>query len=456
MIEETNLKNMFENIKKSHFIGIGGIGVSALARMMLSQKKKVSGSDILENIVNQRIKKLGAKVFISHKTSNLAKDIDIVIYSPAIKNDNSELVEAKKLKIPTYSYPEVLGLISKEKYTIAISGTHGKTTTTAMLAEVMISNKKDPTVIIGSFLRKQKDNFIFGKSKYFIVEACEYKESFLNLFPDILVITNIDNDHLDYFKNLKNIQKTFAKMISKVPESGFIVYNSKDKNTKQTFKLFKIKANLVDYTKEKKLELQVPGKHNIENAQAVLAVAKILKIEAEKSLKKYLGVWRRFEYKGKSSNNAIIYDDYAHHPSEVEAIIKATREKFPKQRIFIVFQPHLYSRTKLLLNDFAMSFNHADQVIITDIYAAREKMDKSIHAKDLVRQVNFQRSDLVSSDLAKQGHAHRGLTSDNEFCKYISDFKEVIKYLKENTSKNDIIMTMGAGDVYEIGEKLKS
>ena len=434
MIGAINSKNMFENIKKVHFIGIGGIGVSALAKMMLLQKKKATGSDLRVNIVNQRIKKLGGKVFIGHKKSNLAKDTDVVIYSPAIKDDNPELVEAKKLKIPTYSYPQALGLISKEKYTIALSGTHGKTTTTAMLAEVMISAKKSPTIIIGSFLRKQKDNFVSGKGKYFVVEACEYKKSFLSINPDILVITNIDNDHLDYFKNLKNIQKAFAQLISKVPQGGFVICNPKDPKIKPVLK--SAKAKIVDYTKEKKLKLKVPGDHNIQNAQAVLAVAKILKIkqEAEKSLKKYLGVWRRFEYKGKTKKGALIYDDYAHHPSEVQATIKATREKFPKQKIFIIFQPHLYSRTKLLLNDFAQSFNQADQVIITDIYAAREKDTGLIHAKDLVEEIS----------------------KYNPFVFYRSNFKEIIEYLKENTSKDDIIMTMGAGDVYEIGEKLIS
>ncbi len=426
---------MFENIKKVHFIGIGGIGVSALAKMMLLLKKKVSGSDISENIVNQRIKKLGAKVFIGHKKSNLTKNTDMVIYTPAVKQSNPELRKAKQLKIPSYSYPQALGLISKEKYTIAVAGTHGKTTTTAMLAETMISAKKDPTVIIGSFLRKQKDNFIPGKSKYFLVEACEYKESFLNLYPDILIITNIDNDHLDYFKNIKNIQKVFAQMISKVPKNGFIVCNPKNENTKQALKLAKIKAEVVDYTKAKKLKLQVPGEHNIENAQAALVVSKLIKIKSQqagKSLKNYLGVWRRFEYKGWSKKGVLIYDDYAHHPLEVKATVEAAREKFKNQKIFIVFQPHLYSRTKLLINDFAQSFNSADQVIITDIYAAREKMDKSIHARDLVKQIR----------------------KHNPFVIYLKDFEKIEEYLKKETKKNDVIITLGAGNVYEIGESL--
>lgn len=428
-------QDLFKQIKKAHFIGIGGIGVSALARMMLLNNKKITGSDISSGPALERIKKLGAKIFIGHKKSNLAKDIDIAIYSPAVKQNNPELIQAKKLNILIYSYPEALGLISKNKYTIAVSGTHGKTTTTAMLAEVMISVKKSPTVIIGGFLRKEKDNFISGTSKYFIVEACEYKESFLNLYPDILIITNIDNDHLDYFKNIKNIQNAFAKLISRVPQKGLIICNPNEQNTKQALKLSKIKAKIIDYTKEKELKLKVPGKHNIQNAQAVLAVAKVVNIKEQKIqelLKKYAGTWRRFEHKGRAKSGALIYDDYAHHPLEVQTTIKATREKFSKQKIFIVFQPHLYSRTKFLLSDFAKSFNQADNIIVTDIYAAREKNDKSIHSKDLANKIK----------------------KFNPSVCYLKNFDDIVKYLKKNTKEKDIIITMGAGDVYKIGEEL--
>ena len=435
-------QNLFKQIKKAHFIGIGGIGVSALARMMLLNKKKVTGSDISSGPVLERIKKLGATIFIGHKKSNLTEDIDIVIYSPAVKQNNPELTQAKEFNIPVYSYPEALGLISKNKYTIAVSGTHGKTTTTSMLAEVMISAKKNPTVIVGGFLRKQKDNFISGKSKYFIVEACEYKESFLNLFPNILIITNIDNDHLDYFKNIQNIQKVFAKLINRVPQNGLIICNPSEENTKQALKLSKTKIKIIDYTQENKLELKVPGSHNLSNAQAVLSVAKAINIKEQKTrelLKKYAGTWRRFEYKGKISpagrgKGVLIYDDYAHHPTEVKTTLKAMREKFSNKKIIVVFQPHLYSRTKLLLNDFAKSFDYVDNIIVTDIYAAREKNDKSIHAKDLVEAIKKQKVRA----------------------QYISDFKDIIKYLKKNIREENVIITIGAGDVYKVGESLIS
>ena len=426
---------MFKDVKKIHFIGIGGIGVSALARMMILLNKTITGSDIIENIINQRIKKMGGKIFIGHKKTNLSKNIDMIIYSPAIKKNNPELVYAKKLNIPTYSYPHALGLISKNNYTIAVSGTHGKTSTTAMLAEAMISAKKDPTVIIGGFLRKQKDNFIQGKKGILLVEACEYKKSFLNLFPNILVITNIDNDHLDYYKNIKNIQKSFAELISRVPKNGFIICNKKEENTQQALKFSKIKGKIIDYSKIKNFKLNVPGKHNIENAKAALSVLGLIDIkkeEGKKLLGKYAGTWRRFEYKGKTKKGILIYDDYAHHPSEIKAMLQAAREKFRKKKIIVVFQPHLYSRTKLLLNDFSKSFNQADEIIVTDIYAAREKDTGLIHAIDLVKRIKRY----------------------NSFCQYSPDFKGIVKYLKENTKKDDVVITIGAGDIYKIGEKL--
>ncbi len=423
---------MFEKVNKIHFIGIGGIGVSALAKMMLLLKKKVSGSDISLGKAAKRIKSLGGRVLIGHKKSNLAKNTDLVIYSPAVENSNPELLKARKLNIPVYSYPQALGLISKEKETIAISGTHGKTTTTAMISEIMLSAKKSPTVVIGSFLKKQKDNFIMGKSQYFVVEACEYKKSFLSLSPKILVITNIDNDHLDYYKNMQNIQKAFSQLISKVPSNGFIVTNPKDKNIKQTLKFSKPKAEIIDYTKEKEIKLKIPGKHNVCNAKAAMAVAQLVDIkrnQAEKALENFSGTWRRFEYKGKTRKGALIYDDYAHHPTEVKATLKAAREAFPKKKIIVVFQPHLYSRTKFFLKEFSQSFNNVNEIIMTDIYAAREKKDKTIHTRDLVKKTK------------------------NAI--YIKNFSEIKKYLKKESDKNTVIITLGAGDVYLIGEGIK-
>ena len=407
-----------KNVKKIHFIGIGGVGVSAIARMARLKKIKVSGSDQSISLLAEKIQNIGGKICVGHKKENI-NNVDMVVYSPAIQENNPELVYARKLNIPCFSYPEILGLISKNTFTIAISGTHGKTTTVSMLAEVLIYSNLDPTVVVGGLLKKQQDNFVLGDSNIFLVEACEYKKSFLNLYPNILVITNIDSDHLDYYSSFKEIQKTFNKLIDLVPKYGHIVCNSKDIN---------VKRKIIDYTKEKiDFNLLVPGEHNRSNAKIVLAVGKLLNIKREKIvkiLKKYEGTWRRFDYMGITKNNSLVYNDYAHHPNEIKAVIQGAREKYSDKKLIVVFQPHLYSRTKIFLNDFKKALNMADKIIITDIYAAREKNDESIHAKDL---------------LIKKS-------------KYIKETKNIIKELKQK--KDSIILIIGAGDVYKIGEKL--
>ncbi len=425
--------NLFKKYKKIHFIGIGGIGVSALARMMILIGKRVIGSDQSNSLVTQKIEELGGKILIGHQTSNLLEDTDLLIYSPAINKDNPELIKAKKLNIPCYSYPQALGLISKKKYTIAISGTHGKTTTTAMLADIFIQAEKDPTVVVGSFLNKQKENFILGQSRYFIVEACEYKKSFLKLRPNILIITNIEADHLDYYGRLNKIIKAFAKLIKKVPEDGYIIANLNDENIQQALKIAKSKAKIIDYSEnDLKIKLKIPGKHNLANAQAGFCAAQALGINQKyilEALKEFSGTWRRFEYKGKTEQKALIYTDYAHHPTEIKATLAAAREKYPDKKIIAVFQPHLYSRTKLLLNDFAQSFDQIDKIIVTDIYAAREKIDKSIHSQDLVEKIG-------------------------EKAEYISDFDEIVEKVNKQADENTLILILGAGDIYLLADKL--
>ncbi|MBU4285065.1 UDP-N-acetylmuramate--L-alanine ligase [Patescibacteria group bacterium] len=427
---------MFDHVKKIHFIGIGGVGVSAIARMARLKGIKVTGSDISAGKTTERIEKIGGKVFIDHKKENLPSDTNMIIYSPAITEDNPELIYGRTLNIPIYSYPEILGLISKDMYTIAISGAHGKTTTTSMLAELMIYGNLDPTVVVGGFLKKQEDNFVLGSSKYFIVEACEYKESFLNLTPNILVILNIDSDHLDYYENIENIQNAFAKLIAKTKE--YIICDLNDENTDKAIKKAKKinqLAKIIDYNEGKAdIKLSIPGEHNLKNAQAAFDAAKLCGIEektALKILKNYTGTWRRFEFMGNAKNGALLYNDYGHHPTEIKATLKTCNEQYPNYKLIVVFQPHLYSRTKLLLNDFAESFNLANEVIITDIYATREKDDHTIHSKDLVKAMQ-----TVNA-------------------KYISSFDEIKNYLEQNTDKNSIILFLGAGDVYKIGEEMK-
>ncbi|OGG63524.1 hypothetical protein A3D66_02560 [Candidatus Kaiserbacteria bacterium RIFCSPHIGHO2_02_FULL_50_9] len=427
--------------KSVHFIGIGGIGMSALARMLLGRQwqKKVSGSDLALSPITEELQKLGAKIFDGNRAGNIPEDTELVVYSAAVAEDNPELLEAKRRGVPTMTYPKLLGLVSRDYYTIAISGTHGKTTTTGMVATLLIETGKEPTVVIGSLLKSSKtgesSNFIAGMGKYFVAEACEYKRSFLELAPTILAITNIDNDHLDYYKDIADIQSAFHELAAKVPEGGFVVTNIKDPLLKPV--LGGIAAKVIDYTKYlpmPPLELQVTGFHNQLNAAVALAVADILnisKVEAVEALKKFPGTWRRFEYKGKTLNGALVYDDYGHHPTEIKATLKAARELFPKQKIIVAFQPHLYSRTKLLLDDFAHSFTDADEVLVAPIYAAREPNDPSVS------------SEMLAQEIAKTG---KKTVSSPSF--------EAVESLMAKLSAGDIFITMGAGDIFKVGEKL--
>ncbi len=421
-------------IKKIHFIGIGGIGVSALARMMLLEWKHVSGSDVTLSEITDDLARLGAKIHEGHDAAHVPYGCDAVVYSPAVRGNNPELLSARERGIVAYSYPEMLGRASEGKKTIAVSGTHGKTTTTAMLAEIFVHAKKDPTVVVGSMLGKQKSNFIGGKGKYFIVEACEYRRSFLYLSPHILVITNIDNDHLDYYGTLRNVQKAFNELARKVPKGGIIVCDPKDKKVKPA--LVGVRAQIIDYTKEHVPKLPVPGEHNRKNAKAARAAARAAGVSAKNAdaaLAKFHGTWRRFEYKGKMKNGALVYDDYAHHPTEIRATLAALREQYPKKRIIVAFQPHLYSRTKLLLKDFAKSFNGADIVIFADIYAAREIDDGTTHSRDLIQSIG------VKKKLAVE---------------YAGTLTKVSKAIAREARHGDIVVTMGAGDIYKIIEKL--
>ncbi len=429
--------NFPKKVRNVHFIGIGGIGVSAIARMMLAEGKRVSGSDASDSLVSRELKKLGVKIYEGHNAKNIAGcrvsgKADLVVHTTAIAEDNPELKKARELKIPILSYPEALGLVSKDKYTVAVSGTHGKTTVTAILAEILTGAKLSPSVIVGSLLKKEKSNFIAGKGDLFVCEACEYKRAFLNLTPKILVVTNIDKDHLDYYKDLKDIQSAFSELAGKLAKEDFLVCNPNGENLKPIVK--KTKAKIIDCSKiPVNFKLKVPGAHNVENARLALATAAILgveKREAAKTLERFSGVWRRFEYKGKTKNGALIYDDYAHHPTEIKAALKGAREFFGDKKICVVFQPHLYSRTKSLLGDFAKSFGDADAVIVADIYAAREKDSGEIHSRDLV---------------AKMRHP-------NAF--HMKSFGQIEKFLKNKVKGGDVVITMGAGDIFKVGENM--
>ncbi|MDE2218049.1 MAG: UDP-N-acetylmuramate--L-alanine ligase [Patescibacteria group bacterium] len=429
------MKNIdLAKIKKAHFVGIGGIGVSAIARMMIGEGKMVSGSDLSQSLITEELGKKGAKIFIGHSADNVEEDVDLLVCTPAVAEENPELKKSREMNILTLSYPEILGLISKNKFTIAVSGTHGKTTTTAMIGKILEDAKLDPMIIVGSLMNGSRSNFVAGKGDYLVVEACEYKKSFLNIDPKIIIITNIDNDHLDYYGNMENLKKAFADFASKLPEDGYLVCDPNDENLEDVAR--RTKAEVVDYAKIKAdFNLKIPGEHNVKNAKAAMTAAKILNIDdkkAIKSLNEFFGTWRRFEFKGKTKKGVLVYDDYGHHPTEIKATLKAAREFFGKKKIFCVFQPHLYSRTKLLLEDFGKSFANADEIILADIYAARESNDESINSK------------ILAEEIIKNGGK----------AVYAESFEKIENFLDGNAKKGDVIITMGAGDVLKIGENM--
>jgi UDP-N-acetylmuramate--alanine ligase len=427
-----------KNFKKVHFIGIGGIGVSAVARMMLHEGKAVSGSDRDKSEITEMLEALGVKVFYEQKAENIGVDTDLVVYTVAIPPQNPELIEAKKKGAKVMTYPEFIGLLSKGKYTIAVSGTHGKTTTTAMIARVLIEAGLDPTVIVGSLIKDDKGNrtnFIPGKSKYLVIEACEYKRSFLQYYPQILVITNVDNDHLDYYKDVAEIQSAFNELAKRIPQDGFVVTDKNNPAIVPT--LDGVEANVVNYSLYNNLpmSLKVPGVHNKKNAAAAFAVGVSLGIDAkviQSALESFVGTWRRFEYKGETSNGARVYDDYGHHPTEIKATLQGARELYSRERLIVVFQPHLYSRTKLLLEDFVNAFDMADEIVLAPIYAAREVDDGTIS------------SEILASKISEKG----------SFVKSFGSLNEIENYLIHQSKKGDVVVVMGAGDVYKIAENI--
>mgnify|MGYP001582556938 FL=1 len=413
-----------EKIKHVHLIGIGGIGVSAIARMMLHEGKIVSGSDAASSMITDELMKLGVVVMIGQRAENLPARVDLVVYSPAVSINNPELVAARARDEIVLSYPEMLGLISSDKFTIAIAGTHGKTTTTAMVAQIMIAAGLDPTVIVGSLMTDnhgRRTNFIAGHSRYLVVEACEYKRAFLHLQPQILVITNIDNDHLDYYRDLEDIKSAFAELVKKLPASGVLVDN--------------FTGILAEPAIATDLKLKVPGEHNRRNAAAALAVARALGVSDEVSLgalNNFAGTWRRFEYRGQLKRGAVLYDDYAHHPTEIAATIAAARS-ICSGRLLVIFQPHLYSRTKLLFDDLVRALGLADLVFLADIYAAREAPDPTISSADLATQIVT---------------GHPGI--------YLPNYQYLADRVKNLANSNDLVLTMGAGDIFLLAEKLLS
>ena len=453
-----------ENIKKYkniHMIGIGGVSMSGIAAILTNWGFNVTGSDWVQSESTDKLNSMGIKVTIGHNLNDVAK-ADVVVYSAAIKKDDPEMLEANKLNIPTIERADFLGELTRcFKDTICISGTHGKTTTTSMISLCFIEALKDPSIQVGAFLKAIDGNYRIGNSDHFIIEACEYVESFLKFSPKAEIILNIDNDHLDYFKTFENIKNAFIKYVKLLPDDGLLVTNGDDKNcldlpqyTNAKILTYGINNKNVDFHAENiifnndgfpefdvyknnsffcKIKLSVPGTHNILNALSCIALCDyygINKKDLQNALTKFTGAHRRFEFKGKL-NGASIYDDYGHHPTEIIATSTSVNNK-KHNKSWVVFQPHTYSRTKNLLNEFAKALLNFDNIIVLDIYAARETNTYNISSKDLVDKI----------------------ISLGKNAQYIPNFEDCVSYLKENVKENDIVLTLGAGTVTQIGPML--
>ena len=435
--------------------------MSGIAEIIHNFGVFVTGSDCSRSKITDKLSSHGIFVSIGHAL-DLVKRADLVIYSAAISQNDPELICAKNNNIKIVERSDFVGYLTRiYKDTIGIAGTHGKTTTTSMVSLCFLEAGLDPSIQVGAMLKQINGNYRIGNSDYFILESCEYVESFLKFSPKSTIVLNIDNDHLDYFKNLDNIKKAFSKYVALLPFDGLLVINSDDSNCMDlrsntnakvvTFGIKNEKANFVarnikydenGYPKFDiyynnnyyfEVKLSIPGIHNVLNALACIALCteyKIDKYTIKSALLKFTGANRRFELIG-SYENISIYDDYAHHPSEILATANALKSKQYRQS-WIIFQPHTYSRTKLLLNDFAKALTNFDNIVITDIYAARETNDHSISSIDLVNKVKSLGKDAI----------------------YISNFDYIAKYVKERACPNDIILTVGAGTITELGKRI--
>lgn len=423
-------------VNKIHMIGVGGIGMSGLARLFLHERKEVSGSDRSPSLITNALEHEGVKFSASQTAENINSlpGIELVVYTEAMAKDHPEMAAARALGVPMVNYSDALGLIANQYYLIAVAGTHGKTTTTAMLIDIFEDAGLDPTAIVGSLRSKTKNNYRAGKSKYFVIEACEYKRDFLAYEPDILVITNIEAEHLDYYKDLDDIQVAFRELAMRVRPGGVVVAQAADPNVSPV--LEGLNVEVVDYKPYLDLELplKVPGVHNRMNAAAARTVAYKVGIADETTktaLSNFAGTWRRFEYKG-ILNGAPVYDDYGHHPTELTATMNGARELYPDKKLIVVFQPHLYSRTAELFDNFVAALSLADKVIVTHVYDARDTGKQGVTGETLAEAVAKTNSETA----------------------YIESFDDVVSELKSSVTDNDVILIMGAGDVTEVAAEL--
>ena len=451
----------FQSPVHVHFIGIGGISMSGLAAILLDRGFTVSGSDRGESDLTKWLTSSGAKIFYGQKAENIEDSIDLVVYTAAIHPDNPEYAECVRRGLPMLTRAELLGqLMTNYQLPIAISGTHGKTTTTSMVSHILLAADTDPTISVGGILPAIHGNIRVGSDRIFVTEACEYTNSFLSFFPKISLILNIDADHLDFFKDIDDIRHSFREFARRLPNDGTLIINGEierfreitdglacqvitygsssdctysyrnaafDELAHGSFDLYK------DGVFQSRIQLMVPGIHNISNALAAIALAESLQIPpniVQQGLLSFSGTDRRFEYKGEVAGVTIL-DDYAHHPTEIAATLSAAGN-YPHNRIWCVFQPHTYTRTQAFLKEFAQALSAADYVVLADIYAAREKNTIGVSSSDLLSELRML----------------------NVNAQYFPSFDEIENFLLENCMHGDLLITMGAGDVFRIGEHL--
>ncbi|MEY8356515.1 UDP-N-acetylmuramate--L-alanine ligase [Lachnospiraceae bacterium 54-53] len=451
----------FHKPEAVHFIGIGGISMSGLAEILIDEGFTITGSDSQKSDLTRHLEAKGAKIAYGQSAGNITEGIDVVVYTAAVHSDNPEFIEAVEKQLPILTRAELLGQMMKNyRNSIAVSGTHGKTTTTSMITEILLAGDKDPTISVGGILNSIGGNIRVGGPELFVTEACEYTNSFLSFFPTMEVILNVEADHLDFFKDIKDIRHSFRLFAEKLPKDGLLVINNDiesreyitdglpcrvitfgkkpgsgyqahgirfDELARATYDL-KVDGETVDT-----VTLGVPGEHNVYNSLAAAAIGTELGISMEmikKGLKRFTGTNRRFEKKGELSGVTII-DDYAHHPQEIRATLE-TAKHYPHKKLWVVFQSHTYTRTKAFLDEFADALSLADEVILADIYAARETDNLGISSRDIADRIE------------KKGvKAH-----------YIPSFDEIETFILENCIHGDLLITMGAGDIVKVGEKL--
>ena len=444
-----------------YFIGIGGISMSGLAEILLSEGFRISGSDSRESALTNHLEKKGAIVYYGQTVSHIDDTVDLVVYTAAIHEDNAEFISMKEKGLPSLSRAELLGqLMRNYKLPVAVSGTHGKTTTTSMIADVLLASDTDPTLSIGGILKSINGNIRIGKSPYFVTEACEYTNSFLSFFPKIGIILNVEEDHMDFFHNIEEIRESFHKFAKLLPQDGTLIINSEIDHMDDIIcdlhcpiirygftadcdyyadEITYDKLGCPTYTLHKKdgssqiISLGVRGLHNVSNSLAVYALADLLSLPVDntlRALKAFSGTNRRFEYKGQIGGVTVI-DDYAHHPTEIKATLDAAKN-YPHNTLWCIFQPHTYTRTKAFLKEFAQALSQADKIILADIYAARETDTLGISSVTLKEEIE---------KLGKE-------------CLYFPTFDEIENHLLLNSSNGDLLITMGAGDIVKVGETL--